>query len=166
MLEYRPDRWSPNGWRWVPSQHPQAYFHRSILATARPPGLSVSVDAAHRVMVPDRWSPTGWKLVAEGFQTSHLQRRNRRSTGRGTGDYQTTSSLAYSPPKHLPAQSLTFPEVPTPSSPSKQPTKPLNTEEFLRSRQWPVDPLAGKFHKTKHKDSGWVRMQLSGGNIR
>ena len=172
-LEYRPDRWSASGWRWLPVHQPSSYFQRSVLSTARPPGLSVSVDARHSVMMPDRWSPTGWKLVAEGGKSPYLQHANKRNIRRTVrietpikGEYQTTSRTDYSPPYTLSTRGVPLPESYSPAA-----SPPLRRHKKLRSVQeslpspWPADPNS-LHHKTKHQESAWARMHLSGGTIR
>lgn len=173
-LEYRPDRWSASGWRWLPANQPTSYFQRSVLSTARPPGLSVSVDAGHSVMMPDRWSPTGWKLVAEGDKPPHLQHLNKRNIRRTVkaetvikGEYQTTSRADYSPPYTLGTRGILLPESHSPAAypPLKRHKKLCSVQESLQSSPWPADPNS-LHHKTKHQESAWARMHLSGGTIR
>ncbi len=173
-LEYRPDRWSASGWRWLPARQPSHYFQRNVLSTARPAGLSVSVDADHKVMIPDRWSPTGWKLVPEEGKSLYLQHANKRNVRRIArteeivkGEYLTTSRADYSPQHIVGKGTSQLPEVHSPASslPFRRHKKLSSVQESLQASNWPADPQAGAHHKTKHQDSSWVRMHLSGGTI-
>lgn len=101
----------------------------------------------------------------------HANKRNVRRIARTEeivkGEYLTTSRADYSPQHILGKGTSQLPEVhsPAPSLPFRRHKKLSSVQESLQASNWPADPQAGAHHKTKHQNSSWVRMHLSGGTI-